>query len=190
VNLLAIVGVLEICPGHGVYVLDPHARLATRGPVQHALEHGFNEDLFEACRLVEVESARLAAPRRTANDLAELGAILGQHARAIRPRAAVQHVRVHARLARASANDVLASAVQCLAERLGERGRRLDGEPGYFERELREHRAVFGAVQAADADGAAARMRSHLDAVAAWHISLTSSASIDETRAKCNAITR
>lgn len=177
VNGLAMLGALEIRHGQGAFVLDPDAGLAVPNTIASALARGVTHDLFEARRLVEVHTARLAAERRSGRDLTELGDILEEHARAVSNRepAVAYSVRFHLRLAWASRNEVLARTVECVGEMLGERGRALEAVAGYREWELGEHRSLLAAVRSADPELAAERMSGHLDEVVCWHERLSAS---------------
>jgi GntR family transcriptional repressor for pyruvate dehydrogenase complex len=171
INGLAMLGALEIRHGQGAFVLNPTAGLGAPHTIAAALARGVTRDLFEARRLVETHTARLAAERRGEEDLGELEGILHEHARALREcTAAVTHaVRFHVRLAQASDNEMLARAVECFAELLAERGPALEAIPGYRGWELADHRAVLAVVSTGDGERAAARMSAHLDAVVGWH---------------------
>jgi GntR family transcriptional regulator, transcriptional repressor for pyruvate dehydrogenase complex len=171
VNGLAILGALEIRPGHGVFVLDPDAGRQGAGDTLAVLARGTTGDLFEARRLIEVHTARLAAGRRTETDLADLGQIVDAHARAIAARRpAVEYVRrFHARLAWAARNELLAGAVEYLVGCLNGSGRVLERLEGYRDWELREHDGLLAAVASADAERAGARMAGHLGKLVAWH---------------------
>jgi GntR family transcriptional regulator, transcriptional repressor for pyruvate dehydrogenase complex len=170
-NGLAILGALEIRHGQGAFVLDPDAGLAVPNTIAAALARGVTRDLFEARRLVEVHTTRLAAHRRTERDLSEISQILDAHARAISDRVpAVEHaVGFHVRLAWAAGNEMLARTVECIGDLLSERGPALEALRGYREWELAEHGKVLAAVASADSENAAERMSAHLDEVVSWH---------------------
>jgi GntR family transcriptional repressor for pyruvate dehydrogenase complex len=170
-NGLAILGALEIRHGQGAFVLDPDAGLAVPNTIAAALARGVTRDLFEARRLVEVHTTRLAAQRRTERDLSEISEILDAHLQAIFDRApAVAHgVGFHVRLAWAAGNEMLARTVECVGDLVSEQGSALEALPGYREWELGEHRLVLSAVAGADPDRAGEYMSAHLDEVVSWH---------------------
>ena len=69
-NGLAMMGVVEIRHGQGVFVAD---RPAIAGDAERSLpSKEVTDELLEARRIVEVELARLAAERRTEADLAKM----------------------------------------------------------------------------------------------------------------------
>src|ERR1700761_5085702 len=60
-NGLAMLGVVDIRHGQGVFVVNPDGATAMPRGIAAALSRGITRDLFEARRLVEVHVARLAA---------------------------------------------------------------------------------------------------------------------------------
>ncbi|MCC6830285.1 MAG: FadR family transcriptional regulator [Thermoleophilia bacterium] len=171
INGLAMLGVLEIRHGQGAFVADPAANGTAPNAIAMALSRGLTTDLFEARRLVEVETARLAAERRTESDVRDLEGIIAEHARLIaegRP-AVDPSVRFHVAVAAAAHNEVLFGFVTSFAELLAERGPTLEKEPGYREWELEQHTSVLRPIVAGDRRAAARAMRAHLDAVVPYH---------------------
>ncbi len=164
VNGLAMLGVLEIRHGQGAFVADPAAGAILPRAIGAALGRGVTADLFEARELVEVHTARLAAQRRTAVDLRELERTLGEHEQAIEQDACAVEpsVRFHAQIAEAAHSEVLASFVCSFGEILTERGHELDGQRGFREWEIEQHRRVFEAVRDSAPELAAERMHAHL----------------------------
>jgi GntR family transcriptional repressor for pyruvate dehydrogenase complex len=182
INGLAILGAIEVRHGQGAFVRDPDATAPVPNALAAALARGVTRDLFEARRVVEVHTARLAAARRTPGDMSALDEILHEHDRAIATgiSGVGPSVRFHVRLAWAAGNEILTQTVKSVANLLSERGPGLEALAGYREWELGEHRAVLAAVATGDADRAAARMEAHLDQVIGWHGRLTTgSASAD-----------
>jgi GntR family transcriptional regulator, transcriptional repressor for pyruvate dehydrogenase complex len=171
INGMAMIGVLEIRHGQGAFVADPGAGAAVPRAIAAALARGVTRELFEARRLVEVHTARLAAQRRTDADLHEVEQALRDHEQAIADGvpAVEPAVRFHVHLAEAAHSEVLGSFVCSFVEVLTERGPLLEALPGYREWEIEQHRAVFEPVRAGDPEAAAVRMRMHLDAVVPHH---------------------
>ena len=76
-NGLAMLGVVEIRHGQGVFVTEEApAQDSEPSAITAALERGVTNEFIEARLIVEVEVARLAARRRTDEDLARLEAAL------------------------------------------------------------------------------------------------------------------
>jgi len=136
-----------------------------------ALARGVTRDLFEARRVVEVQTARLAAERRTETDLRGIAQALGDHERALADGepAVEPSVRFHVQIGEAAHSDVLASFVSSFADILTERGPILEAVPGFREWEITQHRCVFEPIRDGDPALAAERMREHLDAVVPHH---------------------
>jgi GntR family transcriptional repressor for pyruvate dehydrogenase complex len=168
---LAMLGVVEIRHGEGVFVAsDPEIVGATDG-LTAALSKGVTRVLLEARRPVETEIARLAALRRSDADLDALQAVLRDHAQALarmRPAARIS-AQFHLVLSEAAHNEVLASFVASYRKLLIARGPSLEQVEGYREWELAEHQGLYDAVSAHDADLAVARMIAHLDQVVIYY---------------------
>lgn len=175
INGLAMLGAVEIRHGQGAFVANPAAGLEAPDAIAVALARGVTRDLFEARRIIEVETARLAAQRRTETDLRDIEQALADHARAIADGtlAVEPSVRFHTCIAQAAHSEVLAGCVASFGTVLTEHGVALEAEPGYREWEIEQHRHVYEPIRAGDPDDAAARMREHLDAVVPYHERLT-----------------
>src|SRR3954454_3091500 len=145
INGLAMLGILEIRHGQGAFVRDAAPQGAPARALAAVLARGATRDLFEARRLVEIETARLAALRRTEVDLGEIEQVLADHERALRDGtpAIGPAVRFHVLVAQAASNEVLAGFVASFADALTERGAVLEARPGYREWELAQHLEVF-----------------------------------------------
>ena len=162
---LAMLGVLEIRHGRGVFVIGPGP--AAISPISIAVGPEQTHDLLEARRVVEPGAARRAAARRTDSDLVELREIVTEHARAVEAGASTvaASIAFHQRIADASGNEVLAKLVAAFAPHLAERGIALQSMPGFAAWDLAEHEALLEAIAANDPVAAEARMRGHLDGI-------------------------
>jgi GntR family transcriptional regulator, transcriptional repressor for pyruvate dehydrogenase complex len=171
INGLAMLGALEVRHGQGAFVTNAAAGIAPSRSIAVALARGVTHELFEARLLVELETARLAAIRRTEADLAEIAAVLDDHEHAIATGepAVEPSVRFHVEVAEAAHNEVLAGFVSSFTELLGERGPVLEAVDGYREWEIEQHRSVYEPIAAQDPKLAAQRMRAHLEAVVRYH---------------------
>jgi DNA-binding FadR family transcriptional regulator len=171
INGLAMLGVLEIRHGQGVFVADPSAGRALPSAIAAALGRGLTRDLFEAREVVEVHTARLAAMRRTDSDLREIVQALADHEQALVTGApAVEpSVRFHIKIAEAAHSEVLSSFVSSFGELLTERGFIIETMDGFREWEVDQHRRVLEPIRDRDPDLAAERMRAHLNAVVPYH---------------------
>ena len=168
---LAVLGVVEIRHGEGTFVAADPERVGATGGITAALAKGVTPGLLEARRPVESEIARLAALRRTDDDLRALEAVLATHERALSEDAPAARVsaQFHVVLADAAHNDVLAGFVASYRELLVTRGPSLEEVDGYRAWELAEHRGLYESVLAGDAFQATARMLDHLDRVTVYY---------------------
>ena len=115
-------------------------------------------EFIEARLIVEVEVARLAARRRTDEDLARLSAALEvQESRLRGDIDALVDVAAsfNVLLAAAAHNEVLGAMIQSFVSLMVERGPRIYSLEGFGEWDLQEHRGLFEAVRDRDSDLAA-----------------------------------
>ena len=138
-------------------------------PLTTALARGVTHDLLEARRIIEVEIARLAAERRTDEDLTNFEEVLAGHAAAIER--GDQPVReaseFHVLLSKVCHNDVLEGVFASFFPLMIDRGPLLyRSVPEIGEWELREHQRIFDAIRDQDPGLASARMLEHVMAMA------------------------
>ncbi|MCL6251515.1 FadR family transcriptional regulator [Altererythrobacter sp. KTW20L] len=126
---------------------------------------GFVRDLFELRALVEPGIARLAAERRSKEDLAAMKAALAamrQHTLATEAGRTADR-EFHEALLRAAGNEVLMSLAASIGSAVNlttqykQRARALPRDP------IPDHARVYDAVAAGDGDGAAAAMQALVD---------------------------
>jgi GntR family transcriptional regulator, transcriptional repressor for pyruvate dehydrogenase complex len=164
-NGLAMMGIVEIRHGQGAFVVETAIDASEPSAISAALEQGVTHDFIEARLIIEVEVARLAAQRRTDEDLANLEALLEeQEARrggdldALVDTAAGFNVR----LAEAAHNEVLGAIIQSFLTLMVERGPRIYQLDGFPDWDLFEHRRIVAAVRDRDADLAGRLMHDHI----------------------------
>jgi DNA-binding FadR family transcriptional regulator len=152
IRALSHIGVLEVRRGDGTYVrsaVDPR-------PLLRKVERATLRDVFEVQQAYDVQAARLAARRRTADDLLRLGALLEDRDAACDPvEFGEADVRFHVGVAEAAHNPLLVEGFRYFQSRLRESlsAVRLDRDlPGSGPA---EHRAVVEAITARDPDAAA-----------------------------------
>lgn len=137
------------------------------GAMQHVLVHseGSLDHLKEARVVFEVEMARIAAQRRTADDLARLEALLDEAATAEQPSARFLELDglFHHAIARISGNPIFANLSASLFAWLSEFHRQLVSAPGHENVTLLEHQAILDAIARSDGAQAAIEMRNHLN---------------------------
>jgi DNA-binding GntR family transcriptional regulator len=130
-------------------------------------------DRLEVRLILEAGIARLAAQRRTDEDITALRRVVAGEAKARSPRAAHDLSReFHVALARATHNAELLRMLESLwTVDVGRQllARRVSS-PGWQPEDVAEHEAIAAAVADGDGERAADLMRSHIaDAYAHWH---------------------
>jgi GntR family transcriptional regulator, transcriptional repressor for pyruvate dehydrogenase complex len=167
---LASVGLIEIRPGSGCYVRDPHVDEDPESLI--AIQtHETALELLEARLLVEVELAGLAVSRATANDFERMETILNRLRRAVNRGQLSSPITgdFHQALARAGHNTVLYRMAQLLAKQRVEQGLRVElALPDVVAGEYESHRRLYDAVRSGDEEIARAAMRDHLRTAHGW----------------------
>ena len=168
-NGLAMLGMVEIRHGQGAFVSAAPVDVSEPSAITAALERGVTHDFIEARLIIEVEVARLAAIRRTDEDLANLEAVLeeqkerqGGELQPLLETAAGFNVH----LAEAAHNEVLAAIIQSFVSLMIERGPRIYRLDGFPEWDLAEHRRIVAAVRDRDPELAGRLMRDHVEELA------------------------
>jgi DNA-binding FadR family transcriptional regulator len=114
VRALAHAGLLDVRQGDGTYV---RARSELAGALRRELAHGVTPDqIQEARRAIEVEAARLAAARRTDDDLALCELALADRAVAAARLSALRDAAADTAADTAADADMLAAAVAGLVD--------------------------------------------------------------------------
>jgi GntR family transcriptional repressor for pyruvate dehydrogenase complex len=161
---LSLLGLLEIRQGSGTFLRSVHSQLLPR-VLDWGLLLSDNHlpDLVEVDGYLEPAIARLAARRRTDEDLADLAALLEAVDRSDDELAMVRTVvEFHVRLAAAARNDVLMSLVGSMQSMLEAWTGRVVSEGNGQYLGQAEHRAVYEAVANGDPDAAGEAMRDHI----------------------------
>lgn len=171
-NMLVGQGLLEIRSRRGVFV----RAAATAGlgdPLTNLIGVSVDRliELLDVRRVLESQTAALAAEFASPRDLDDLSAIMDAFERAHRQQMVgeVADSRFHDRIAQAAGNTVLMHLLATLhraftrcAESVADKFRASDL---YRETILRQRRAIFEAIRAHDPEAARARMQEHLDYV-------------------------
>jgi GntR family transcriptional repressor for pyruvate dehydrogenase complex len=122
-----------------------------------------NEEVVVTRGMLEVPSSRLASEHRNDEDLAELRDILDRQraAKVHDPEVPELDIDFHSTIARASGNRVLAALVYGLHRSTRPVAQmRLNEEQGHAT--VKQHIALYKAIEAGDADGAEAAIKIHL----------------------------
>jgi DNA-binding FadR family transcriptional regulator len=177
---LAVMGLIEIRPGHGSFVArHANALVPEIGNPAHSakLQYDMRLHLIAARRLVECETARLAALNAGVDDVA----LLNERYEAYRDRVEAHrsleaahdpHHDVHIAIAQVSGNPFLAPVVDTLLRavpqslRLSELMEPDDPDlspEAILDAELDVHLRIVRAIEAGDAETARAAMAAHMD---------------------------
>jgi GntR family transcriptional repressor for pyruvate dehydrogenase complex len=146
----------------GTYVTELDVPVA-RWRARMRTESGEFDDIVDFRVALEAEAARLAAARRTDEDLAAMQAAIGDLA-AASGRAAFRLAdsRFHAALARAAGNTRLVGAIEAARADLFATHDLLP-YVNPIQESVRDHRAIHAAIEAGDPDAAAAATREHIE---------------------------
>jgi DNA-binding FadR family transcriptional regulator len=167
-NGLAMLGMVEIRHGQGVFVTGVPGPLGEPSAIAAALERGVTHEFIEARLIIEVQVARLAAVRRTDEDLARLAsAIAEQEARLQGDVDALIDVAAsfNVVLAEAAHNEILRAMIQSFISLMVERAPRIYSLDGFAVWDLEEHRGISAAISDRDPDRAGELMRAHIEAL-------------------------
>ncbi|MGC9963723.1 MAG: FCD domain-containing protein [Acidimicrobiales bacterium] len=167
-NGLALMGIVEIRHGQGVFVLEREGTEGASDALQRALTKGLTKEFLEARLVVEVEIAGLAAQRRTDADLARIEETIIQLEeagdapveQALKP-ASDFNVAV----AEAAHNEVLAGVEESFVALMIERAGELYATEEFRAWDIAEHRGILEAIRAADVELAKRRMHEHIVAI-------------------------
>jgi DNA-binding FadR family transcriptional regulator len=177
---LAVMGFVEIRPGHGTYVTSSADALASlRGDSATSRQRQLEMRLshIEARRLLECETARLAASRADERGVGRLASAWdAYHAVVTRQHdlvaASDAHAAFHLTIARIGGNPFYPTVVSALLRavppslRQSELMRPEDANTSIsdlIERELVIHKAILDAIASHDPEAAVARMDDHMD---------------------------
>jgi GntR family transcriptional regulator, transcriptional repressor for pyruvate dehydrogenase complex len=165
---LAVVGLVEIRWGQGVYIRSADMDIIMEHLTPLMLQDGNVADLYDIRRLLEVEGAGWAAERASAEERAQLQ-MLTDELMANRDRlvADAEFARqcdqqYHNWIAAISRNRVLVRIMGSLLDLLGELRTRSFAIPGRALGSLEEHCTITDAIVRGDAAAARQRMREHL----------------------------
>ena len=163
---LAVMGILEGRVGEGTYVCRNSSKYLER-----TLQWGLLldakkvQDLVETRLMLESQNAFLAARRATAEDLRDIGATLDAMAAALELADEFLEVDLlfHLTIARATQNTILANLLSTTRGYLQEWVKGSLGKSAErAQLSLREHRAVFAALEARQAEEARRAMNRHI----------------------------
>jgi len=171
VRVLQEHNVLRVEQGRGTYV-NPRSQWTSLVSVHRASSRATSSieralSVMEVRRIIEVEAARLAAARRTPDDLARLrdayGRMVQADAAGDAQASAAADLDFHHAIISSCNNPYLTALYSPLTDVIASLRIRTVSWPGVCRHAIEEHRAILAMIAASSPDAAAAAMRSHLD---------------------------
>ena len=163
---LAVMGIVEIRPGAGSFIAGGPPAFGSNALQFQAALHGFTRaQMFQARLVLEVAVAGLAARHATPEDMIAVSEeATGMFASLDDPQAFLGHdIAFHRAVAAASGNPILSALVHMVAEQFREQRQRVISRATDLKQAADEHRAVYVALRARDAERASRAMREHLE---------------------------
>jgi GntR family transcriptional repressor for pyruvate dehydrogenase complex len=163
---LSVMGVVQIRPGAGSYIAGGPPVFGTDALRFQAALHGFTRDqMFQARLVLEVAVAGMAADHAMSDDLISVSEeATGMFASMDDPLVFLHHdIEFHRAIAVACGNPILSALVNMVAEQFREQRQRTIGRASDLKEAADEHRAIYLAVRARDAERARRAMRDHLE---------------------------
>ncbi|NPV92690.1 MAG: FadR family transcriptional regulator [Firmicutes bacterium] len=164
VRVLVKAGLLEVRQGDGTYVLD---RTNSLEPLDYRLRRAAILEVYEVRRILELEIAKLAAKRRTEDDLVRMRESLDKRREAKRRddnRAFVESdLNFHLAVAAASKNSVLTDLFLSFSNALGDALEKLVSDRNLFKNQISIHEQVLDAIERKDEQAAEQWTAENLD---------------------------
>ena len=175
---LAMMRMVDIRPGRGAYVRSILPEDVIDSNVLSRLIQGSTlQKLAETRRILEVEIARLAAERRTEDDLQALQRILAapRSENVTADELVKADLDFHVQIAKATHNSVLLKMFETVFPLLGESRAKVHDIPDAHSKIVTFHRAIYEAIEKQDGETASKTMAGHLEEL--WHDAATYPAS-------------
>lgn len=180
IKSLGLLGLVEFRHGGGTYLRSTESELLPR-VIEWGLLLGERRvvDLVEARRHLEIAMARLAAERRSAEQLEAIEQALEAMRVAKTPAEFTDaDVEFHLSFGRASNNGVLANMHASIASLLRVWILRVMTAADSFEPSFAEHEPILRAIRARDAEAAAAAVADHLERASARLVATLDNANV------------
>ena len=172
VRALALIQVLDVRHGDGTYVtsLEPGMLVESTGFIAELLGGGREVELFQVRRILEPAAAELAVGRIRDDAVGDLHQLVLQMEAATSVSELTQvDIEFHRTLTRAAGNPFLTALVDKLqSETIRARQWNLMTGEGVAEATKIEHRAIYEAVRARDADLTRALVTTHIARGEIW----------------------
>jgi DNA-binding FadR family transcriptional regulator len=161
VRVLANAGLLEIRQGDGTYVLN---RGSGSEPLEHRLRRAAILEVYEVRRILELEIARLAAMRRTEEDISNMRKSLNKRCEAKYIDDYVDNdLRFHLAVAVASKNSVLADLYLSFSGALRSALVKLVSDRELHKNQIAIHEQLLDAIERKDGEAAVYWTAENLD---------------------------
>jgi GntR family transcriptional repressor for pyruvate dehydrogenase complex len=139
-------------------------------PLSHSLhflltlEEASLREIYEVRKIIEVESAGLAAARRTDDDLAQMSAAIDEMVAGLasQERYITADLQFHLAITAATRNRVALRVMHAVRDLLHRALGSIYHIPGSPARSISQHRQILEAISARDSEGARQRMLAHL----------------------------
>lgn len=163
-TVLRVQGLVEIRHGDGVYLVNPPGDVVGSLALEVANSEVDHPMIWEVREGIEVQAARLAARRRTDDDLRHMADALAAMAASIAEGGdgIIGDRHFHQALAEASHNPLLAQLYEQMRDVIDRTSEASLTRPGRPPVSLHEHEAIYEAVERRDEEAAAQRMREHI----------------------------
>jgi GntR family transcriptional regulator, transcriptional repressor for pyruvate dehydrogenase complex len=161
---MRVMGLIDVRPGAGAYLQRPPADLVSSLAAEVAKAEVDHPMIWEVREGVEVQAARLAARRRSDEDLAAMSEALDAMAGSIEGGGdGVDGDRLfHRAVIAAAHNELLSQLVEELGDMVDRTSEVSLTLPGRAPRSLVVHREILAAIESGDEEDAAERMRLHI----------------------------
>ncbi len=167
IQQLAFYGILKVMPQSGTVVAELGVTILDNllGNIL-SLEDASGKALLESRKIIEVETAKLAAARVSESTLTRLQAAFDMYKTEISKGndAIEEDILFHIRIAECAENQVLRSLIMVIAQDIIRQSRATDncsGNRKYVAAE--EHEAILNAIRQRDGNAAGQAMKKHLD---------------------------
>lgn len=155
VRVLVKAGLLEVRQGDGTYVMN---RTPSLEPLEHRLRRAAILEVYEARRILELEMAKLAAQRRSDDDLARMRESLNKRREARRIDDMWAYVdsdlAFHLAIAAASKNSVLTDLYGSFSNVLRDALYKLVTDRELYQNQIAIHEQLLEAIERKDAKAA------------------------------------
>lgn len=173
IQALVALGVLDVRPGRGTVVVGIGSdEMFDAQTTSALLEDQTVVDLYDFRRVLEVEMARQAAERGSAEEIERIALALERFRLEMEGGRPVfqADIEFHRAVALASENVIFVRVLDAVSDLLEGARRDTDSVPGAKERALHEHTKIYDAIAANDVDAARDAMGEHIES-AIWAIS-------------------